>query len=123
MISHLDWREQRDYTFCDSILTLADDLKKMLQRIDEAETPEKRTAAMSSLQEVVRYATIAADECDFGTCLELGHDLFSSGSAHVQNITKCMFSMAYTHLNRHPFLKIIEAHLQDRKKGCDLSVV
>lgn len=78
---------------------------------------------MSELQEVVRLAVIAADESDFGTNLELAHDLFSSGTNHVQKLALMMFATSYTHLSREPFLKIVEAHMKDRKTGSNLSMI
>ena len=78
---------------------------------------------MTGIDEVVRLAVIAADEHDFGTCLEFGHDLFSSGIPSVHGVALQMLGSAYNLLNRQKFLKIAEAHLKDRKKGCDLSVV
>lgn len=94
-----------------------------MSRIDEAKDENERIANLTHLEEVERLATIAADECDFGTCLELGHDLFSSGSTHVQNTALRMFSTAYTLLNRLEFLNIIKAHYDDRKKGSSLGIV
>jgi len=99
------------------------DLQKILKQIEEADTPEERITPIAKLDEIVRLATIAADECDFGTCLELGHDLFSNGGIHVQTRALQMLSIAYTHLKRPHLLKILKAHLKDRKKDCELSVI
>ncbi|XP_018405538.1 PREDICTED: histone PARylation factor 1 [Cyphomyrmex costatus] len=99
------------------------DLQKILKQIEEAGTPEDRKISIAKLDEIVRLATIAADECDFGTCLELGHDLFSNGGFHVQTRALQMLSIAYTHLKRPQLLKILEAHLKNRKKDCELSVI
>ncbi|EGI70312.1 PREDICTED: UPF0609 protein C4orf27 homolog [Acromyrmex echinatior] len=99
------------------------DLQKILKQIEEADTPEDRKMPIAKLDEIVRLATIAADECDFGTCLELGHDLFSNGGIHVQTRALQMLSIAYTHLKRPQLLKILEAHLKNRKKDCELSVI
>jgi len=98
-------------------------LQKILKQIEEADTPEERKTPIAKLDEIVRLATIAADECDFGTCLELGHDLFSNGSVHVQTRALQMLSIAYTHLKRPQLLKIFKAHLKNRKKDCELSVI
>lgn len=99
------------------------DLQKILKQIEEADTPEERKTSIAKLDEIVRLATIAADECDFGTCLELGHDLFSNGGVHVQTRALQMLSIAYTHLKRPQLLKILKAHLKNRKKDCQLSVI
>ncbi|KYQ54480.1 hypothetical protein ALC60_06627 [Trachymyrmex zeteki] len=99
------------------------DLQKILKQIEEAGTPEDRKMPIARLDEIIRLATIAADECDFGTCLELGHDLFSNGGIHVQARALQMLSIAYTHLKRPQLLKILEAHLKNRKKDCELSVI
>ncbi|XP_029671599.1 histone PARylation factor 1-like [Formica exsecta] len=99
------------------------DLQKILKQIEESGTSDERKTPFAKLDEIVRLATIAADECDFGTCLELGHDLFSNGGIHVQTTVLQMLSIAYTHLQRLQFLKILKAHLRDRKRGCELSVI
>ncbi|XP_076300349.1 histone PARylation factor 1 [Lasioglossum baleicum] len=99
------------------------ELKKILQQIEDAQTPEERKAPFSNLEEVLRLATIAADECDFGTCLELGHDIFCSGVSRVQNMALHMLSLAYNLLQRPQFLEIAQAHFEHRKKGQDLSVL
>ncbi|XP_046837716.1 histone PARylation factor 1 [Vespa crabro] len=99
------------------------ELQQIFKKIDEANSLEERKKAMSKLDEVVRLATIAADECDFGTCLELAHDLFSSGNVHIEKTALQMFSIAYTHLNRPEFLEIIKVHLKNRKRGNDLTVI
>ncbi|XP_024946227.1 histone PARylation factor 1 [Cephus cinctus] len=92
-------------------------LRKILKNIDETSDDNVREDNLNSLLEVTRLATIAADECDFGTCLELGHDLFSSGSNHVHTMAIQMLAIAYTHLDRPQFLEIIKTHLADRKRG------
>lgn len=86
----------------------------MLKKIEES---NERNSGMTELQEVVRWATIAADECDFGTCLELGHDLFSSGVPQVKDMALQMLTIAYGQLDRSDFLKIAQVHFKDRKKG------
>ncbi|XP_046431621.1 histone PARylation factor 1 [Neodiprion fabricii] len=98
-------------------------LKKILKQIDESENDAERSDHLINLEEVERLATIAADECDFGTCLELGHDLFSSGSEYVQTIAVRMLTTAYSLLNRPEFLKIVKAHCCDRKTGCVLGII
>lgn len=112
--------------FCDQLQQMiyySANLKKILNRLDEAKTDEERIGPLIQLEELERLTTIAADECDFGTCLELGHDLFSSGSKHVQSIAIRMLSTAYTLLNRPEFLEIIKAHYKNRKEDCNLGIV
>nr|XP_031830117.1 histone PARylation factor 1 isoform X2 [Nomia melanderi] len=99
------------------------ELRKLLKQIEEAGTPEEKRKPLSKLEEVIRLATIAADECDFGTCLELGHDLFCSGVSSVQNKALHMLSLAYNLLQRPQFLKIAQAHLELRRKDQDLNVL
>ncbi|KAG8036471.1 hypothetical protein G9C98_003793 [Cotesia typhae] len=97
-------------------------LIKLLHQIKEADIIDIKVY-LGKLEEVVRLATIAADECDFGTPLELGQDLFSCGIEAVQRIALQMLALAYNLLKRPEFLKIAEAHIPNRKKGCDLSVL
>lgn len=102
---------------------IIDELQKLLKEIEYASTPEVRKKSMSKLEEVIRLATIAADECDFGTVLELGHDLFSSGISFVQSKALNLMSLAYNLLQKPQFLKIAQVHLKNRSKSLDLNVI
>ena len=96
---------------------------KIVKRIDDAKNDSEREGPRAELGDVVRLATIAGDECDFGTCLELGHDLLSTGCPHVQNAALDVLSIAYNQLERQAFLRIVEIHMKDRKKGCNTSAL
>lgn len=92
------------------------ELTKLCDHI--AKSPaEKRSKAMSELQPVITAATIAVDECDFGTSLELGIDLFCYGNEHLDSSALRLLSSVYPLLNREAFVQIAEAHLKNRKKG------
>lgn len=97
---------------------ILDELQKLLKQIEEAPTSNAKKTSLSKLEEIIRLATIAADECDFGTCLELGHDRSS-----IQSKALNMLSLAYNLLQVPQFLQIARAHLKDRKKGLNLSVL
>ncbi|XP_033364755.1 histone PARylation factor 1 isoform X1 [Bombus vosnesenskii] len=99
------------------------ELQKLIKQIEDAPAPEARKMPMSKLDEVIRLATIAADECDFGTVLELGHDLFSSGAFSVQTKVLNLLSLAYNLLQRSQFLEIVTSHLKNRRRSLDLSVI
>lgn len=98
-------------------------LKRILKGIVESKTEEERTQYWTQLQPVITFANIANDECDFGTSLELGIDLFCYGSPLLHRSAKQLMVTAYNLLGRHEFAKIIEAHLEDRRKGVNLSVL
>ncbi|XP_076237693.1 histone PARylation factor 1 [Calliopsis andreniformis] len=98
------------------------ELHKLLKNIEESPSEAKKTSIVK-LEEVIRLATIAADECDFGTCLELGHDLFSSGVSSVENKALNMLSLAYNLLQRPQLLEIAKAHLKNRRKSLNPSVL
>ncbi|XP_058806817.1 histone PARylation factor 1 [Phymastichus coffea] len=98
-------------------------LLKIVKKIEDAKDDIERASPRAELSEVIRLATIAGDECDFGTCLELGHDLLSTGCAHVQNAALAVLSIAYSQLERTEFLTIVEAHMKDRKKSSNCSAL
>lgn len=56
-------------------------------------------------------ANIATDECDFGTGLELGIDLFCSGDAFLHNSVQRLLAVAYQMLDRDPFETIVKVNL------------
>lgn len=98
------------------------DLQKLLDRLSKA-SPEQVDSVRSLLQPVITYANIAIDECDFGTGLELGLNIIAHG-VDGMNFTAARFlTTGYNLLQRNAFAKIAEAHMNNRKKGSDLSIL
>lgn len=83
----------------------------------------EREAHLGALQPIVTAANIANDECDFGTSLELGLDLFSFGGKVFHRTALNLLKTAYSLLQRNEFALIIEAHLKNRRRGTALSIV
>lgn len=98
------------------------ELKSLLDQIGKANDKD-RTLFMSELQGVLTCASIAADECDFGTGLELGLDILCSGVEYLNGTASQFMATAYRLLKRNAFASIIEAHMKNRRKGSDLSVI
>jgi len=94
-----------------------------VKRIDDAKTAKQKSESKRELDEIVKFALNAADECDFGTCLELGHDLLSTGCVKVQDAVLTTLNTAYSQLERNAFLKIIAAHIANRRRGTSLSSI
>ena len=88
-------------------------LIKLLNKLDETKNEEERKAHLSKLHEIVTWANIAMDEGDFGTCLELGLNLFSCGSQHVHRMALQQLTSAYDLLGRHSFSKIIKVTIRE----------
>ena len=81
-----------------------------------------RTAVMEKLQPVATAASIAMDECDFGTSLELGIDLFCSGHSQLHSLITSLLVQAYSMLHRPQYIAIAKAHLERREKSIHLSI-
>ncbi|CAH0395967.1 unnamed protein product [Bemisia tabaci] len=99
------------------------ELKNTLKAIVNATSDIERTARFEKLQTVITWASIALDECDFGTGLELAIDLFCYGSQLLHKQALQMFTSSYTLLGRQEYIKIIQAHLKDRRRGADMSAM
>ncbi|RVE52291.1 hypothetical protein evm_003081 [Chilo suppressalis] len=98
-------------------------LKKIFDKLQNAVDQVEKDAALSDLQPVITYANIAVDECDFGTGLEAGIDLFCSGLKELESSALSCLMSAYNLLNRDAFSKIIMAHMKYRRKGAKLSIL
>ncbi|CAH0759411.1 unnamed protein product [Diatraea saccharalis] len=82
-------------------------LKKIFIKLENAANQIEKNKVLSELQPVITYANIAVDECDFGTGLEAGIDLFCSGLKELEpSALSCLIS-AYNLLNRGDFSNII----------------
>lgn len=98
-------------------------LKKMFTNLQNAKSDEEKDKILSDLQVVVTNASIALDEYDFGTGLELGIDFFCSGLKQLESIALSNLTASYTLLNRKPFAQIAEAHMKYRRKGANMSLL
>ncbi|XP_050541400.1 histone PARylation factor 1-like isoform X5 [Daktulosphaira vitifoliae] len=97
-------------------------LRKILKSYREA-SKSKKVAEMDKLQPIITYANIANDECDFGTGLELGIDIFCDGNSELHRICKQLLVTVYNLLRRPQFATIIQAHLDNRRKNSNLSIL
>lgn len=98
--------------------------KELKQLFDRLEKPDvNKTKILSELQPVLTFASIALDECDFGTGLELGLNILAHGVKTLNATAIRFLTSSYNLLNRDVFAKIAEVHLNCRKVGSDLSVL
>lgn len=83
-------------------------IKKILKGIVDSKTDKERMIFWEQLQPVITFANIANDECDFGTSLELGLNLFTYGSPLLHRTVGQLLSTAYNLLGRPEFAEIIQ---------------
>lgn len=98
------------------------ELKELLGQLKTA-SKEKQPEILAKLQPAITYASIALDECDFGTGLELGLDILYFGVDCLNSTAKRFLTDSYRLLNREAFAKIAEAHLNCRRKGVHLNML
>lgn len=98
-------------------------LKRILKRIVECEKEDLKEKARDQLQQVVTAANIANDECDFGTSVELGLDLFAFGGSEFEQTALQLLSTGYSLLGRPEFAKVAQVHIKNRKKGSKLDML
>ncbi|XP_030373711.1 histone PARylation factor 1-like [Scaptodrosophila lebanonensis] len=106
-------------------LTVSDaELKKMLSLLEcnGVEDSSAKQAVLEKLQPVANAANIAVDECDFGTALELGIDLFCSGYKELHMLASSLIVPAYSLLSRPQFIAIAKAHMDRRSREIKLSI-
>lgn len=89
----------------------------MLKRVVEADSQEERSAHFGNLQEIITAANIASDECDFGTGLELGLDLFSFGGEVFHNTILHLMCTAYDLLGRSTLITILKVTNMSHSKN------
>ncbi|PSN42490.1 hypothetical protein C0J52_09790 [Blattella germanica] len=92
-----------------------------LMETDKSKNEDERDAFFGKLEPIVTAANIANDECDFGTSLELGIDLFAFGGEVFHRTALHLLQTAYSLLQRNEYGQIAEAHLKNRRKGTALN--
>lgn len=98
------------------------ELQTLLNKISKA-SPEEKPKLLTDLHPVLTYASIATDECDFGTGLELGLNILAHGVDSLNKTIQRYLTISYNLLKREEFAKIAEAHMKNRRKGSDLSIL
>lgn len=105
------------------------ELKKILDLFVKAGPPcgdgdygAIKAAVIEKLQPVATAANIAMDECDFGTALELGIDLFCSGRKELHSLVQSLLVPAYSLLSRPQFIAISKAHMEQRSESTKLCI-
>lgn len=98
------------------------ELQTLLTKLKNA-SQETQPKLLADLQHVITATSIALDECDFGTGLELGWNIFFSGIDSLSSTTLRFLTDSYRLLGRDVFAKIAEVHLNKRSKGCNLSIL
>ncbi|KAH8382812.1 hypothetical protein KR009_005374 [Drosophila setifemur] len=100
------------------------ELKKMLALLERKDIDDgcAKQAVLEKLQPVANAATIAVDESDFGTALELGMDMFSSGHKELHMLASSLLVPAYSMLSRPQFIAIAKAHMEQRRRDLNLSI-
>ncbi|XP_055902949.1 histone PARylation factor 1-like [Eupeodes corollae] len=101
-------------------------IKKILSALDkpgESSKEQAKEIVMEKLQPIITASVIALDECDFGTNLELGIDLFCSGHKELHEIVQNLLNPAYKLLGRPQYMAILKAHLANRSNSNKLSIL
>lgn len=97
-------------------------LEALLTKINEAK-PEEKPKFLGELQsEILTWTDIACDECDFGTGIELGWDILCHG-VDLNHTTSRLLASNYRQLKWEAFAKIAEAHMANRRKNGNLSIL
>lgn len=98
------------------------ELQKLLDRVVKV-SDQQRDKVMSEVQPVLTATSIATDECDFGTGVELGWDILAHGVETLNSTIERFLTTAYELLQRPAFAKIIAAHMKNRRKDTSLSII
>ncbi|CAG9827918.1 unnamed protein product [Diabrotica balteata] len=99
------------------------ELEANLNKLDQAKTKAEQDKCFSDLQPVFTYTSIASDECDFGTGIELGWNIISHGTDRLNATAGRFLASNYRLFNMEAFAKIAEAHMKNRRKGNKLSII
>ncbi|KAF8819485.1 hypothetical protein IE077_000953 [Cardiosporidium cionae] len=91
--------------------------KELLSLATKAKQDSKEKKIKQQFNEILTWVTIATDECDFGTALHLGRNLFCCDSpkedkTRFSKPTKVHLGNAYSLLKRESFKYILFMHLE-----------
>lgn len=89
------------------------ELRTHLTKLETADGPT-HTALQATLDDVLNWAAIANDECDFGASLQLGLDIFNHSTVYARLAARTLGTV-YTLLEREDYAEIARLHSQARR--------
>ncbi|KAK8394144.1 hypothetical protein O3P69_006381 [Scylla paramamosain] len=98
-------------------------LKKMLQKVVDSKNEDEQIKNFDAIQEIITNVQFAFDEGDSGTGIELGLNLFTFGGEVFHKPLMHLLSVGYDLLERDPFIDILQAHLRNRRRGSQVSIL
>ncbi|XP_069980675.1 histone PARylation factor 1 [Penaeus vannamei] len=99
------------------------ELKRILQAVTEAETEDERKKRLGILEVLVKIVRREFNRGNAAMGLEFGHNLFSFGGNVFHKYVLQVLGESYDRLFREPFLDILQAHLQNRRRGNNMSIL
>lgn len=100
-----------------------ENLKKMLQKVVDSKNEDEQMKNFDVIQEIITNVQFATDEGDIGTGIELGLNLFTFGGEIFHKPILHLLGVGYDFLERDPFFDILQAHLRNRRRGSQMSIV
>ncbi|XP_042868277.1 histone PARylation factor 1-like [Penaeus japonicus] len=102
-------------------------LKKIFKKVVDAKSEEEKLKHFDAVQELMTNVQFGFDEGDFGMGLEFGLNMFTfmftfGGEAFHKAISHVL-GVAYELLGRDAFIDILRAHLKNRRRGSNMSIL
>ncbi|KAK4299087.1 hypothetical protein Pmani_028614 [Petrolisthes manimaculis] len=98
-------------------------LRMMFQKVIDAKTEEEKNRKFEDIQELITNVQFAYDEGDYGMGLELGMNMFIYGGEAFHKAIFHLLAVGYDLLGREPYVDIIQAHLKNRRRGSNMSIL
>ncbi|XGW30436.1 hypothetical protein V3C99_009424, partial [Haemonchus contortus] len=86
-------------------------IRKTLDLLCSSDDESLRKCKMQWLMELITFAQIATDECDFGMGLELGQWLFLANHEPLDKFAHRLLGIAYSMLGRQEYKKIVDLQM------------
>lgn len=99
-------------------------LRTILTRISDFKDDKSKCSMYKDLNQLISNTNSdKSEECNAAMGLELGLDLLFQGDPYYHKDIEYLLTSAYTQLNRHEFVSIMKAHLEERRRGDKVSLL
>ncbi|KAG0715762.1 Histone PARylation factor 1 [Chionoecetes opilio] len=98
-------------------------LKKMLKKMADSKNEDEQIKNFDDIQEIITNVQFAFDEGDHGMGVEFGICLFTYGGQVFHKPIIHLLGVGYELLGREPYVDILQAHLRNRRRGSQLSIM
>ncbi|KAK3860530.1 hypothetical protein Pcinc_033426 [Petrolisthes cinctipes] len=100
-----------------------ENLRKIFQMVVEAKSEDEQNKYFEEVRKLINNVQLSYDDSDYGPGVELGMNMLTYGSEVFHKSIFMLLGVAYDLMGKEPNVDILLAHLKNRRRGSNMSML